>query len=288
MNGGNAHRRSLDVGERCKRSVPAPDCAGLWRTQPAASSLRHAHLLTYAHAELEQHMGHAVSPMPIPRLVTFESVTGKRLVQSLFDVRPDATQRAFGSSAARCAQVPASRVAATVPWCAREGRFRDQEFGRDWSASAGFLDSPAQGTYQACVACGRRELLAAPPTPLLRQSPLESFEERIALAHAAPYRPPRRGGNVCASAGMTRCRQCTASLPSDSVQDFSVIAGSHLEEDAPLAIVCGRDCCGPSTTSSRLRRRFRLGLFGPPNAWRRTGGGRHGPTVSRGDSPEFE
>ena len=134
----------------------------------------------------------------------------------------------------------------------------------------------------------------------------------------------------------TRSRRCASSLPSDLVQAFSVIAGSHLQEDAPLAIVCGGDCSGPWTTSQRFRRRVRLGPFGPPNACRRSirsgPGGcawrrvelngwkasaslgtaslrwrprvfrppgherlpveqavcRHGPTVPRGDSPEFE
>ena len=217
-----------------------------------------------------------------------ERATGKSLVPSLLDVRPDVNQRAFGSSAARRAQVLPPARGSDHPLVCPSRALSRSESVRNWSASAGFLDSPAQGTYQACVARGRRELLAAAPTLLLRQSPLESFEERIALAHAAPYRPTGRGASVCASAGTTRCRRCTASLPSDSVQDFSVIAGSHLQEDAPLAIVCGRDCSGPSTTSPRLRRRFRLGQFGPLNDWRRTGGGRHGPTVSRGDLPEFE
>ena len=180
------------------------------------------------------------------------------------------------------------RVAATIPWCARVGRFRDQEFVRNWSASAGLLDSPAQGTYQACVAHGRRELLAAAPTPLLRQSPLESFKERLALAHAAPYRPPGQGASVRASAGTTRFRRCATSLPNDLVQAFCVIEGSHLQKDARLAIVCGRDGSGPWTTSQRLRRRIRLGPFGPPNACRRRAVCRHEPTVPRGDSPEFE
>ena len=129
-----------------------------------------------------------------------------------------------------------------------------------WSASAGFLDSPTQGTCQACVARGRRELLAAAPTPLLRQSPLESFNTRIVLAHAAPYRTPGEGAIVDASTGTTRFRRCAASLPSDLVQAFCVIAGPHLQKDAPLAIVCGRDCSGPWTTSQRPRRRVRLGL----------------------------
>ena len=159
----------------------------------------------------------------VPRLN--ERVTGKPLVPSLFDVRPDATQQAFGSSAARRAQVPPPARGSDHPLVCPSRALSRSESVRNWSASDSFLDSPAQGTYQACVACGRRELLAAAPTPLLRQSPVESFEERIALAHAAPYRPPGQGASVCASAGTTRCRQCTASLPSDSVQDFSVTAG---------------------------------------------------------------
>ena len=164
------------------------------------------------------------------------------------------------------------RVAATIPWCARVGRYRDQEFVRNWSASAGFLDSPAQGTYQACVARGRRELLAAAPTPLLRQSPLECVKERIAFAHTAPYRPRGQGASVRASVGTTRFRRCATSLPSDLVQAFCVIAGSHLQKDAPLVIVCGRDSSYPRTTSQRPRRRGRFGRFSPPDACRRTGG----------------
>ena len=223
-------------------------------------------------------MGHPVSPIRSPRPETCERVTGKPLVPSLFDVRPNATQRAFDSSAAPRAQEPpgarGSDHPLVCPSRARPSReLSRSESVRNWSASASFLDSSAQWTYQACVACGRRELLAAAPTPLLRQSPLESFKERIALAHAAPYRAPGQGASVSASAGTTRSRRCAASLPSDLVQVFCVIAGSHLQKDAPLAIVCGRDCSGPWTSSSRLRRRVRLGPFGPPNACRRTGGG---------------
>ena len=62
----------------------------------------------------------------------------------------------------------------------------------DRDASAGFLDSPARGTYQVRVACGWRELLAAATTPLPRRSPLELVEEPIVLAHAASHGPPGR------------------------------------------------------------------------------------------------
>ena len=62
----------------------------------------------------------------------------------------------------------------------------------DRDASAGFLDSPARGTYQVRVACGRCELLAAATTPLPRRSPLELVEEPIVLAHAASHGPPGR------------------------------------------------------------------------------------------------
>ena len=184
------------------------------------------------------------------------------------DGSSDATQRAFDSSAARRAQVPPGARGSDHPLVCPSRALSRSESVRNWSASAGFLDPSAQWTYQACVACGRRELLAAAPTPLLRQSPLESFKERIALAHAAPYRTPGQGASVCAFAGTTRSRRCAASLPSGLVQVFCVIAGSHLQKDAPLAIVCGHDCSGP-WTSSRLRRRVRLGPLGPPNACRR-------------------
>ena len=207
----------------------------------------------------------------VPELFRRDTGLSRRVARGAGGCRRDATLRAFDSSAARRAQVPPPARGSDHPLVCPSRALSRSESVRNWSASAGFLDSPAQGTYQACVARGRRELLAAAPTPLLRQSPLESFKERIALAHAAPYCPPGQGASACASAGTTRSRRCASFLPSDRVQTFSVIAGSYLKEVAPLAVVCGGDCCGPWTTSRRLRRRIRLGHFGPPNARRRTG-----------------
>ena len=74
----------------------------------------------------------------------------------------------------------------------RMRRRRDRRPSRNRDASAGFLDSPARGTYQARVARGRRELLAAAPTPLLRCSPLEFVEEPIVLVHTASHGSPGR------------------------------------------------------------------------------------------------
>ena len=78
----------------------------------------------------------------------------------------------------------------------------------DRDASAGFLDSPARGTYQVRVACGRRELLAAATTPLPRRSPLELVEEPIVLAHAASHGSAWTGASVCESTGVVHCGRC--------------------------------------------------------------------------------
>ena len=75
---------------------------------------------------------------------------------------------------------------------------------------------------------------------------------------------------VCAFAGTTHARRCAASVPSKLVQAFCVIAGSHLQEDAPAAIVCGRDSSGTWTTSPRIRCQVRLGLCGPSRAYPRS------------------
>ena len=90
------------------------------------------------------------------------------------------------------------RATASLTWWAphpgpsRSGAVRNRD------ASAGFLDSPARGTYQARVARGRRELLAAATTPLPRRSPLELVEEPIVLVHAASHGPPARA-RACAN-----------------------------------------------------------------------------------------
>ena len=71
-----------------------------------------------------------------------------------------------------------------------------------------------------------------------------------------------------------RIPRYAASLPSDSVQAFSVIVGSHLEEDAGHVVSCGHDRSGGSTTSPRLRGQVRLSLLGSPNAFVRPRRGR--------------
>ena len=85
-----------------------------------------------------------------------------------------------------------SRATEPLLWRAPHAAPSRSESVRNPSASAVFLDSPARGTYQARVARGRCELLAAAPTPLIRRSPLEPVEEPIVLAHAASYASPGR------------------------------------------------------------------------------------------------
>ena len=181
-------------------------------------------------------------PGGMPRPETYDGVIGKSLVPAKFHVPPGATGRMNRRPAARGWRTP--REAAALSRCAPRPAPPRPQSVQNRRASAGILDAAAKGTCQACVARGRRELLAPAPTPLLRRSPLELVKEPIALAHAAPYRPPARCTSVCASAETTRSRQQAASLPSDLAQAFSVIVGSHLYEDARLVIVCGRDRSG--------------------------------------------
>ena len=227
-NDGNLHRWTLEGGDRCNRSAPAPDRRVRWRPRPSASTLRCARLLMCAHAMLKQHMGHPLSPMRIPRLKTCKRVAVKSLVPSLFhDRRGQACVWFVGPPFVRSASGPSR-----------------SESVRNRGASAGFLDSLARGTYQACVARGRHELLAAAPTPLLRRSPLELAEEPIALAHAASYRSSGWGVSVAGGEFILNVERGGGALQIRIVDGARQVVGGCVEVRTN-----GGHWCGPAAIS---------------------------------------
>ena len=79
----------------------------------------------------------------------------------------------------------------------RAHRSRAGEVLRERGTSASVLQFQARRTKRARVACGRRELAAATPTPLLRHTPFQPVKVPVALAHVAPPRgPPRSAGEA--------------------------------------------------------------------------------------------
>lgn len=157
--------------------------------------------------------------------------------------------------------------------------------------SAGAPGSSARGANQARVARGRREFLAATRTPLLRRPPLEPFKERIALAHAALSCPHEQGASVC----MGRNAPCSAVRRLRPKR-----LGASLLRHRGLTSPGRRASCYCMRT--RLQRRMdditAQSLSGSPRPVRPVEGvspntderavRRHGPTVPRGYSPEFE
>ena len=173
------------------RRLRAPECPVLWNPPRLASTLRCARLLKYAHAMLERHMGHPLSPIRIFRLKMSKRVTRQSLVpccSTAGSTRPSVCMNRR-PAVHRCRT---ARSAATLPRCVPRAVPSRVVSVRDRRVSAGALGSPAWGANQARVARGRRELPAAAPTPLLRCSPLQLVKEPITFAHAASHRSSGR------------------------------------------------------------------------------------------------
>ena len=114
----------------------------------------------------------------------------------------------------------------------RAHRSRAGEVLRERGTSASVLQFQARRTNRARVACGRRELAAATPTPLLRHTPFQPVKVPVALAHVASRRSPGASGQAPSRGSGVRagpparghgCRMRTAFQPMATPPDGSAV-----------------------------------------------------------------
>ena len=124
--------------------------------------------------------------------------------------------------------------------------------GRDLTGagtSASFLQFQARRTKRTRVACGRRELAAATPTPLLRHTPFQPVKVPVALAHVASRRSPGASGQAPSRSSGNRagpparghgCRMRAAFQPMATPPDDSAVSVPTPLSRARVPVEAGR------------------------------------------------